>query len=529
MSDTPLRSIRPPFPPIRIPLIGGIVGLVLLAFVTVLAFFWFIVRVEVPSNHLLVLIQKTGGVLPAGLPVEFGDQVILYPELVKSVSQKTGTSEDDVRADYKGIRFEVLTEGRHWYNPFNYERQVVPATLIKQNEVGVLIRKYGRPLPFPKTVATLPDERGPVGDVLMPGRHNINPFAYEVLKFPAIAISEGHAGVVTLLSGRDPAKRNTYVVEPGEKGVQRATLPPGLEYINPYLQQIDIVDVRSQKCDMVGVDAIHFPSSDSFTITIEGTIEWAIRPDHVAEVTVAYGDTRDVLDKIILPNVRSLARLQGSKLQAREFISGRTRIVFQDKLLSGLKSECWNQGIDIRSALVRDIKPPAEIASLISQREQADQEIERYTNQIEEAKSEARLVEQLELQPQNNAIGEARTQIVTLTKEAEQRKNVAVTKANRELAVAKLTLEAAEKEGAAIRSRGEADAKVVLFGFQARAEPLKAAVNAFGDGTTYAQQFYYQKVAPSIQSILTTTDGSFADIFKEFQSAGASSSKGGNR
>jgi len=509
--------------------LGGIVGIGLLAFVALLAFFWFIVRVEVPSNHLLVLIHKTGGVLPTGLREEFGDQVILYPELVKMVSQKAGTSEDDVRTGYKGIRFEVLTEGRHWYNPFSYERQVVPATLIKQNEVGVLIRKYGRPLPFPKTVATLPDERGPVADVLTPGRQNINPLAYEVQKFTAIAISEGHAGVVTLLSGKDPAKKNTYVVEPGEKGVQRATLPPGLEYINPYHKQIDIVDVRSQKCDMVGHDAIHFPSSDSFTITIEGTIEWAIRPDHVAEVTVAYGDTRDVLGKVILPNVRSLARIQGSKLQAREFISGKTRVAFQDKLLTELKSECWKQGIDIKSALVRDIKPPAEIASLISQREQADQEIERYTNQIEEAKSEARLVEQQELQPQNKAIGEVRTQIVTLTKEAEQRKNVAVTKANREFAVAKLTLEAAEKEAAAIRSRGEAEANVVLFGFQARAEPLRAAVNAFGDGMTYAQQFYYQKVAPSIQSILTTTDGPFADIFRDFQTTGALTPKGGNR
>jgi regulator of protease activity HflC (stomatin/prohibitin superfamily) len=507
--------------------VGAFVGLALLTFVAVIGFFWFIVRVEVPSNNILVLVNKTGSVLTADLKGEFNDQVVLYPELVKKAAEKTGLSEADVRTGYKGIRFEVLTEGRHWYNPFSYGRYLYPATLIKQNEVGVLIRNFGKPLPFPKTVATLPDERGPVADVLMPGRHNINPLAYEVQKFPAIAIPEGHVGVVTLLSGSDPVRKNRYVVEPGEKGVQRATLLPGLEYINPYLKQIDIVDVRSQKCDMVGEDAIHFPSSDSFTITIEGTIEWAIRPDHVSEVTVAYGDKRDILDKIILPNVRSLARIQGSKLQTREFISGKTRAAFQDKLLSELKAECWTQGIDIKSALVRDIKPPAEIASLISQREQADQEIERNTNQIEEAKSEARLVEQQELQQQNNALGEMRTRIVTVTKEAEQRKNVAVTKANQEFSVAKLTLEAAEKEAAAIRSRGEAEANVVLFNYQARAEPLKSAVKAFGDGFSYAQQFFYQKVAPSIQTVLTNADGPFADVFKELQSAG--SSKGGSR
>lgn len=529
MSDAPSSSHRrpPPLPPFA--RIGSLLGVALLVLIATAAFAWLVVRVEVPSNHILVLTNKTGDVLPTNLRAELGDQVVLYPELVRRVAEATGASEDAVRNGYKGIRFEVVAEGRHWYNPFSYGRQIVPATLIKQNEVGVLIRRFGRPLPFPKTVATRPDERGPVADVLMPGRHNINPLAYEVQKFPAIAISEGHVGVVTLLSGTDPVRKNRYVVEPGEKGVQRAALPPGLEYINPYLKQIDIVDVRSQKCDMIGDDAIHFPSSDSFTITIEGTIEWAIRPDHVAEVTVAYGDKRDILDKIILPNVRSLARIQGSKLQAREFISGRTRAAFQDRLLSELRAECWTQGIDIKSALVRDIKPPAEIASLISQREQADQEIERYTNQVEEAKSEARLVEQQELQQQNNALGEMRTKMVTVTKQAEQKKNVAITQANQALAVGRLHLDAAEKEAAAIRSRGEAEARVVLFGYQARAEPLKSAVAAFGDGFAYAQQFFYQKVAPAIQHILTTTDGPMADVFREFQSQPGTNRAGGRK
>ena len=75
----------------------------------------------------------------------------------------------------------------------------------------------------------------------------------------------------------------------------------------------------------------------------------------VAEVTVEYGDQEDILGKVILPNARSIARIQGSKLDAREFISGKTRAAFQDRLLSELRHECWQQGIDIKSALVRDI------------------------------------------------------------------------------------------------------------------------------------------------------------------------------
>jgi hypothetical protein len=83
--------------------------------------------------------------------------------------------------------------------------------------------------------------------------------------------------------------------------------------------------------------------------------------------------------------------------------------------------------------------------------------------------------------------------------------------------VGKLELQAAEKQAEAIQARGQAEAAVVLYDYQARAEPLARSVKAFGDGTTYAQQFFLQRVAPSIRSILTNTDGPFAEIFKELQ------------
>ncbi len=531
--NTPIRDrIRDPESPI--PIRGSnvslLVGLGLMLAVGVGFWYWFVERVEVNPNEILVLVNKTGKSVPPELRHEYGDQVVLYPALVSAIKSAAGESEDEIRHGYKGIQFEIRSEGRYFLNPLFYKRLVIPTTNIKQGEMGVLVRKYGQPLPFPKTVATDENERGPVAEILRPGRHNINLLAYDVQKFPAIQIPEGHVGVVTLLSGTDPAVPNSYTVETGAKGVQKETLKPGLEYYNPYLKRIDIVDLRNQKRDLIGEDAIHFPSNDSFTITIEGTIEWAIDPDRVARVMITFGDQEDILQKVVLPNVRSIARIEGSKLLAREFISGKTRTAFQDRLLSQLRNECWQEGIIIHSALVRDILPPAEIANLISLREKADQEIQRYTNQMEEAKSEAKLVEQQEMQEQNKAQGDARREVVTVTKDAEKEKNIAVTQSRRNFEVAKLNLEAAEKEAAAIRSKGQAEANVVLFNFIARAEPLKAAVDAFGDGQTYAQMFFLEKTAPAIQSILSNTEGPFAEIFKQFQEfKHAPTSKGGSQ
>lgn len=509
--------------------IARLIGLAMVLSFVVGAIEWFVIRVEVDAGEVLVYVNKTGATIPDELINEFGDQVVLYPELVKSVAAKTGSTEARVRDGYKGIQYDVKTEGRYFPNPYYYKSMKFSATSIGQGEMGVVVRKFGKPLPFPKTVATAPDERGPVADILLPGRHNINLLAYEVQRFPAVQIPEGHVGVVTLLSGDDPKLRNTFTVAVGEKGVQHETLPPGLEYYNPYLKHIEVVDVRSQRYDMLGDDAIHFPSNDSFTITIEGTIEWAIRPDRVAEITVAYGDASDILEKIIIPYVRGIARIQGSKLAAREFISGKTRSAFQDRFLAELQRECWEQGVEIRAALVRDILPPHEIASLISQREQAEQEIERSTNQMSEAKSEAKLVEQREMQSQNAAVGDARRKVVTLIKQAEQGKGVTVTQARRELEVSKLDLEASKEQAEAIRARGQADANVVLADYRARAEPLGRSVKAFGDGVSYAQQFYLQKVAPAIRTILTNTDGPFAETFKALQAFPAESSVKGGR
>ncbi len=508
--------------------IALVVGLAIALFLAYMITMWFVIRQEVNADEVLVLVRKTGRTIPAELGEEFEDQIVLYPELLDKLAayeeRELPGDKDELHAlrtkmtnRYKGVVLEPLKEGRYYPNPYTYKRIRQKVTVIGQGEVGVLIRKFGRPLKFPKTVATEPDERGPVAQTLGPGRHYVNKLAYEVQKFPAIQIPAGHVGVVTLLSGDEPKITNTYTVGQGEQGVQRQTLEPGLEYYNPYLKKIDIVDLRNRTYHMLGEDAIHFPSNDSFTISIEGTIEWSIMPEHVADVTVAFGDEQDIIDKIILPYARSISRIEGSKLQARDFISGKTRTEFQDKLWKQLQLAGEERGINIHSALVREIIPPPEVASLISQREQADQEIERSRNQIEEAKAEALLVEQREMQTRNAALGDARRQTVSLTKEAEQRKIISVTDADRQLEVARLDLESATKQAKAIIARGQADANVIMYDYQARAEPLKSAVEAFGGGMVYAQHFFLQKIAPSIQSVLSNTEGPFADIFKSFQ------------
>ena len=215
--------------------IAIVVALVVALFAAYMFTLWFVIRQEVEADEVLVLVRKTGRTIPAELGEEFEDQIVLYPELLDKLAVYEGrelpsdpVERDALRAKvtnhYKGVVLEPLKEGRYYPNPYTYRRERQEVTVIDQGEVGVLIRKFGRPLKFPKTVATEPDERGPVAKTLGPGRHYINKLAYEVQKFPAIQIPAGHVGVVTLLSGDEPKVKNTYTVGPGEQGVQRQTL-----------------------------------------------------------------------------------------------------------------------------------------------------------------------------------------------------------------------------------------------------------------------------------------------------------------
>src|SRR5437867_7222614 len=225
--------------------------------------------------------------------------------------------------------------------------------------------------------------------------------------------------------------------------------------------------IQSQRFEMTGADAITFPSADSFDIRMEGFVEWSVIPDKLPLLYVQYGMGGELLpildERVILPYSRSFCRLVGSQYTARDFISGDTKLKFQKEFEDKLREACEKQGIEVLQALVRDIVPPDEIKNPINEREIAKQQIRSLEQQIQVAKSQADLAKQTELANQNQKIGEANKQVVTIVKKAEQEKDVAVTKANQDFAVAKLRLEAARNQADANVALGTAEGNVILL------------------------------------------------------------------
>ena len=92
------------------------------------------------------------------------------------------------------VMHDVVLEGRYFPNPYTFKRIIRPITIISQNEVGVKIRRFGKPLPFPKTVATDSDERGPVagGDLEQAVDHRV-----ESLDRQAVRKCHGQQGMAS--------------------------------------------------------------------------------------------------------------------------------------------------------------------------------------------------------------------------------------------------------------------------------------------------------------------------------------------
>ncbi|MBL4847106.1 MAG: hypothetical protein JKY65_16420 [Planctomycetes bacterium] len=518
--DVPLN---PKAAPRRLP----IAVLAVVAFLAVPAYgfyYWGLSRIEVPPQKIAILIQKTGDDLAKG-----------------HVMART--------ANEKGIQLAILKPGRHFRNPLFWEHELHSYHSVPQGQIGVLIRQYGETPDLSQNllVPKDPDEQGRVfkgivREVLKPGDYPINPYAYHVENHKAIEIKAGFVGVICNRVGRTPKIPNTYLVDVGERGVQRRVKRQGAHYLNPYEFEVFAVDIRSQRLEFTdktekGEDgALHFPSSDGFEIEVHLTTEWSIDPERAAEVFVRIGTGKadpehllqDILNKTLVPAIRGIARIKGSQYPAANYISGETRTTFQTEIFKSLKTAVGKQGILIRSVLVNDIVPPDAIAAPIRAREVAKEELQRNKVQAGQAVTEQGNARKAELVKQGTAQVLAGTETKKRVIKAKIQQKVALIEQAKLLLVAEADLAAAKLQAEAIRARGKAEAAVVVAQNEAEAKPLQTSVNAFETPGAFSSYVFAQRIAPAIGSVFASPEGTFGKLFEDLiDSTRSKSAKGG--
>jgi hypothetical protein len=508
----------------RTPRFWALVGLTAVALVIAQQFWrWEVERVEVPPAKFLILVHRWGRDLPEG-------------EIV---------APDDT---YKGVMLHELPEGRHFLNPFFWGREIHDLIDVPKDQCLVLTRLFGKEIPRERLdqgdVLAGEGERGIVKDVLGPGSYRLNAHAYAWSQVKAVEVRADQVGVKCLKVGKDPRtlpadpKRSPYVVPDGYRGVQEKLVSSGTYYVNPYVETIVPVEVRSHRVELTD---IKFPSRDGFYLKPQVLVEYAVQTSKAPELMVRLADegvlhqedstpeqqaSNEILQKVILPHIRGYARIEGSNFDARDFIITPTagtdakavnsREALQRALLAKVKPKCKELGIDIRAVTLAELVPPIELAKQISDREQARVEQEKNKVQLRQFKTmqDLRAAEGRKQQAKEKV--EAETRLIQAKTQADQLKEVAESSLKNELDNAQLRLEAAKLQAKAILSKGNSEATVINAQNEAEVAGLRKAILGFRSVQDFAQFQIMKRLGPALTEIFASDESDFAKLFSTF-------------
>jgi hypothetical protein len=484
---------------------------------------WEVERVEVGAHKYLVRIHRWGKDLP---PDE-----ILAP--------------DD---SYKGVLLEVSQEGRHFLNPIFWSYELLPMVEVPPGSCAVLTRKYGQQIPKEQLergeILAEANQRGIVRDVLTPGSYRLNPYAYSWKIEKAVEIGPDQVGVRILKVGKDPRslpvdpKNPHYVVADGYRGVQATPVRNGTYYLNPYVETVTPVEVRSHRAELTDIE---FPSRDGFILKPHVMVEYQVQREKAPEVMVRLTDegvlhqrdstpaeqaANEILQKVLLPHIRGYARIEGSNLDARDFIlasagpgqekTSNTRERLQRALLEKVQPRCRELGIDIRAVLLGEMKPPSELAEQISQRDLARVKQNQNKSLVEQYKEVQKLKSVEAMKKQYEEKVEAETRLLVMKTQAQQRKQVEEARLKQDLENARIRLEAARSRADAILSAGKGETAVIQAQNEAEIAGLRTAVQGFSSAANFAQYHVLRQLAPALREIFASDDSEFARLFAAY-------------
>lgn len=548
-------------------LIPIIIGGVLIVGAAVGMFTWFLCRIYVPEGMCAVMIKKTGAVLPEGESVatqsgqrgiqqevlgpgrHFRDPIRWDWQLVPLTEIPSG--------DPKTWKLTVgqMAGGDLSSGQYTFEGEFP--------KIGVVTRKVGKRPPQGQVVVSRESGyQGILEEVLTPGVYKINPYVYEVETYPATVIPAGFVGVVTNLFGAertdtqqadiptsgpggygDEGSASSYqrrLANTDERGTVRDVLQPGIYFINPKLKKITLVEIgfneySQLRIDEVGDSQISFPSDTGYLIRVGVTVVWGIDPDHAAEIVNNFGNVDKVLDKVINPQLRSICRNIGSTYAARDFIQGEKREQFQRDMTDELRRVCAAKNVEVLLALVRDIEVHAPMATQEGGQKSVTEDLKRtiqqsyiaIESQLTKEKQRDAATVKAELEEVKKLVEIARetiraeTRIMVANIKAEGDKRAAEIGAEGELAIATIQQQVAQLDAQRRQILGQAAADVERMKRDADAQGYRLLVNAFGSPQAYNLYTFTENFDPKSIRLIFAGEGTFWTDLSRFEDAGA--------
>jgi len=538
---------------------------------------WTTCRVYVPYNRCAVLIRKMGKLLPEGQRVATEPG---YRGIQVEVLGPGRHFYNPIVWDWELKPLTVVPSGDpstwEWIHSLNDEQrdQLRAGTFEFKGEfpqIGVVTRLVG-PVPPPGQIIVdrKSGMQGILREVLTPGTYKLNPYVYKVQLHPAVVIPAGFVGVVTNLFGNadtggvsqpvattkvpdsgstdasvadaEPSEEMARDVPPlalvGQRGTLRDVLQPGVYFINPKLQKVTLIEIGFNEYSQVKVSEaenyrIPFPSDTGYDIKVGVTVVWGIDPQHAAEIINEFGNIDRVLDKVIGPQLRSIARNVGSTYAARDFIQGEKREKFQRAMTAELQRVCRAKNIEVLLALVREIEvhaPGARNADADvteSLKRTIQESYVAIEKQLTNAKQRDAAAVRATLEEEQKKIDikretiQAETRVLVANIGADAEKEAATIDAQAQLEIAAIRQEVATLAAKRVEILGRANADVTRLRNEAEAEGYEMLVNAFGGGEAYNLYTFAENFQPESIRLFFAGDGTFWTDLSRFEELGA--------
>ena len=515
-----------------------------------IAFKWTEMRVYVPEDKALLVLNKFGDPLPA-------DLVVVPPG----------------QNHYKGVQEEVLGPGRYFINPIEYHTELIDLVEIPAGDphlwefaadgtlkdpatapmVGMVTVKQGK-APAANQEVVPAGYKGIQAEVLTPGTYKINKQLEDVKLVPATIVPPGSVGVVTSLIGdtagvsvaeaplgrivttmpsTQPAapEEGRLVVGATHRGILRDVLQPGIYYLNPRMVRVTIVPVGYDEVtlDSHKKTSVHFYSQDGYEVEADFTVVWGRTPNDAPELVANIGDTHRIEDNLIIPAMKAACQNEGSKYTAVELIQGQTRSKFQDDLSMALGNQVSPRHVSVLLALVRNISIKGQggtdaTTGLLATMQKANIEVERNLTNQQKTETAAKAAE---LEQANKLVdvaketvtGETGVKVANIV--ADAAKTAAETDAQRDLSVATVNLQVAQLDAQRVQILGKATADVARMKNDAEAKGAKLLVEALGSPQAYNQYIFAKNFEPTDLRLIYAGPGTFWTDLKSFQEIGA--------
>ena len=158
-------------------------------------------------------------------------------------------------------------------------------------------------------------------------------------------IPEGHNGLVLTL------------------GKYSRTLNPGLNFVIPYFESVQKIDIREQVMDIPKQETI---TLDNVSCMIDGVVRFK-----VVDSMIAIYKVQNYLNQISAKSQTALRDIIGS-VSLDELLSQRVRIAEQIKGIVDLSAENW--GVDILSVEIQNIEIPSDMKRAMAQQAEAERD-----------------------------------------------------------------------------------------------------------------------------------------------------------